>query len=76
MTTDVNSLFEQDAQALMAADDDLLSVAEMAQRAKALEKDRRDRYSTAGAFADDLENVLLLRPIRARPAGTLEKDAA
>lgn len=46
MTTDVNSLFEQDAQALMAADDDLLSVAEMAQRAKAIEKELADLEKT------------------------------
>src|SRR5262245_37437096 len=36
---------------------------------KALEKDPRDRYQAAGAFADDLENVLHFRPIRARPPG-------
>jgi len=34
---------------------------------KALEKEPRDRYPTMGAFADDLENVLHLRPIAARP---------
>jgi len=46
MTTDFNSLFEQDASALMAADDDLLSVAEMARRAKALEKELADLEKT------------------------------
>ena len=34
---------------------------------KALEKDRRGRYVSAGAFADDLVNVLEFRPITARP---------
>ncbi len=34
---------------------------------KSLEKARRDRYAGAGAFADDLENVLNLRPITAKP---------
>ena len=33
---------------------------------KALEKSPRDRYATAAAFADDLENVLEYRPITAR----------
>ena len=33
----------------------------------ALEKERKDRYASAGALADDLENVLHFRPIRARP---------
>jgi tetratricopeptide (TPR) repeat protein len=33
---------------------------------KALEKRPKDRYSTAAAFADDLENVLAYRPITAR----------
>jgi len=36
---------------------------------KALEKDPKDRYSSAAAFAEDLENVLHLRPIRAQPPG-------
>ena len=36
---------------------------------KALEKDRRARYATAAEFAADLEAVLALRPIRARPPG-------
>jgi serine/threonine protein kinase/Flp pilus assembly protein TadD len=40
---------------------------------KALEKDRLDRYSSAGEFADDLENVLQYRPIRARPPGRAER---
>jgi formylglycine-generating enzyme required for sulfatase activity len=34
---------------------------------KALEKEPARRYQTAGEFADDLEAVLALRPIRARP---------
>ncbi len=37
---------------------------------KALEKDRRDRYESAAAFAEDLENVLGFKPIRARPPTT------
>jgi tetratricopeptide (TPR) repeat protein len=36
---------------------------------KALEKDPEDRYRSAAAFAEDLENVLQFRPIRARPPG-------
>jgi tetratricopeptide (TPR) repeat protein len=40
---------------------------------KALEKSPRDRYSTAAAFADDLENVLLLRPIHAQPPGQVTR---
>jgi tetratricopeptide (TPR) repeat protein len=36
---------------------------------KSLEKNPRDRYATAAAFADDLENVLHLRPIIARSSG-------
>jgi serine/threonine protein kinase len=40
---------------------------------KALEKDRRGRYPSAGAFADDLENVLQFRPITARPPSTTTK---
>jgi serine/threonine protein kinase/Flp pilus assembly protein TadD len=36
---------------------------------KALEKEPKDRYATAGALADDLENVLHLRPITAKPPG-------
>ena len=34
---------------------------------KALEKNPKDRYATAAALADDLENVLALRPITATP---------
>ncbi len=40
---------------------------------KAMEKDPAERYETAGAFADDLENILHLRPIAARPAGHLTR---
>lgn len=40
---------------------------------KAMEKDPVDRYATAGAFADDLENILHLRPITARPTGALRR---
>ncbi len=36
---------------------------------KALEKNPKDRYGSAAAFADDLDNVLHLRPITARPSG-------
>jgi tetratricopeptide (TPR) repeat protein len=36
---------------------------------KALEKRPADRYPSAVAFADDLDNVLHLRPITARPSG-------
>ncbi|MBX3464565.1 MAG: protein kinase [Planctomycetes bacterium] len=36
---------------------------------KAMEPDRRHRYPTADAFADDLERLLALQPIQARPAG-------
>jgi tetratricopeptide (TPR) repeat protein len=36
---------------------------------KALEKRQADRYPSAAAFADDLDNVLHLRPITARPSG-------
>ena len=35
----------------------------------AMEKDRERRYPTAAAFAEDLEALLEVRPIRARPAG-------
>jgi len=34
---------------------------------KALEKESKDRYSSAAAFAEDLQNVLHFRPIRAQP---------
>ena len=37
----------------------------------AMEKSPADRYQTASAFADDLENVLHLRPIQAQPPGPL-----
>ncbi len=40
---------------------------------KALEKSPADRYQTAAAFADDLDNVLHLRPIQARPAGPVRR---
>jgi len=40
---------------------------------KALEKNPKDRYASAGAFADDLDNVLSLRPIVARPSGPSER---
>lgn len=36
---------------------------------KSLEKDREDRYASAAAFAEDLENVVHFRPITARPPG-------
>ena len=36
---------------------------------KAMEKESRDRYATAAAFAEDLDNVLHLRPIMATPTG-------
>jgi tetratricopeptide (TPR) repeat protein len=36
---------------------------------KALQKDPADRYASAGAFADDLQNILNFRPITARPPG-------
>jgi tetratricopeptide (TPR) repeat protein len=42
---------------------------------KALEKERKDRYQTAAAFADDLDNVLHLRPIAARPMGPVARTA-
>ncbi|HET6201914.1 MAG TPA: bifunctional serine/threonine-protein kinase/formylglycine-generating enzyme family protein [Planctomycetota bacterium] len=40
---------------------------------KALEKDPDRRYATAGEFAEDLRNLLELRPIRARSAGPLTR---
>lgn len=40
---------------------------------KALEKDPRHRYATAEDLADDLDNVLHLRPIRARPPGPVDR---
>ncbi len=36
---------------------------------RAMEKEPRHRYPTAAAFADDLDNVLHLRPITAKPSG-------
>jgi serine/threonine protein kinase/Tfp pilus assembly protein PilF len=38
---------------------------------KALEKDRRRRYETANAFAEDLQRHLECQPVEARPPGTL-----
>jgi tetratricopeptide (TPR) repeat protein len=40
---------------------------------KCLEKMPADRYATAAALADDLENVVELRPIRARRPGGVER---
>ena len=40
---------------------------------KAMEKGRKDRYQTAAAFADDLDNVLHMRPIQARPSGPVKR---
>ena len=42
---------------------------------KALEKSPRDRYPAAGAFADDLENVLHFRPVAARAPSTASRLA-
>lgn len=42
---------------------------------KALEKDPRDRYQSAAAFADDLENVLNFRPIRAQAPWAVTRAA-
>ncbi len=41
--------------------------------AKAMELDPRHRYASADAFADDLERLLSLQPIQARPAGPLRR---
>jgi len=41
--------------------------------AKAIEPDPRRRYATADEFADDLERLLNLQPIHARPAGPLRR---
>ncbi|MFN7590454.1 MAG: protein kinase domain-containing protein [Planctomycetota bacterium] len=40
---------------------------------KAMEADTRHRYATADDFADDLERLLTLQPIQARPAGPLRR---
>lgn len=40
---------------------------------KAMEADRRHRYASADAFAEDLERLLNLQPILARPAGPLRR---
>ncbi|MBL8756014.1 MAG: protein kinase [Planctomycetes bacterium] len=40
---------------------------------KAMEPDPRHRYATADEFADDLERLLSLQPIHARPAGPLRR---
>ena len=42
---------------------------------KALEKSPRDRYASAAAFAEDLENVLHFRPISARPPNAVTRVA-
>ncbi len=41
---------------------------------KALEKEPRDRYATADAFADDLDNIVHLRPINAQPVGRITRS--
>lgn len=40
---------------------------------KAMEADRRHRYASADEFAEDLERLLNLQPILARPAGPLRR---
>jgi len=40
---------------------------------KAMEADPRHRYASADEFADDLERLLSLQPIQARPAGLLRR---
>ena len=40
---------------------------------KAMEPERRHRYATADEFADDLERLLSLQPIHARPAGPVRR---
>ncbi len=40
---------------------------------KAMEKDKRLRYATAGEMADDLQRHLSGQPVAARPAGALRK---
>lgn len=42
---------------------------------KAMERDRADRYQTASAFAEDLEKVLALRPISARPSSFVKRTS-
>ena len=42
---------------------------------KAMERDPARRYATAGHFADDLDALLELRPIRARPLNLFERAA-
>ncbi len=42
---------------------------------KALEKRRRDRYDSAADFADDLENVINLRPIQAQRSSWFKKTS-
>lgn len=43
--------------------------------AKAMEADPARRYQTAGDLADDLERLLDHKPIRARPAGLVDRAA-
>jgi formylglycine-generating enzyme required for sulfatase activity len=40
---------------------------------KAMEKDPAQRYASAAAMREDLESLLALRPIKARPPGQLER---
>ena len=42
---------------------------------KAMETDPKQRYATAAEFADDLERLLTLQPIRARPRGLVRRMA-
>lgn len=39
----------------------------------AMEKDRDRRYESAAAFADDLDRLLQLRPVKARPVGPVRR---